>query len=108
MLCTCGSQVCPPSVERRVQLPSQALRNSSGSLLQCRTHASICAGSQRSSARYWSMCSQVAPVNELITSVPEASSMMPASRSSSGVLLMIAGSVQVSPPSLLRMRSVLP
>ena len=47
-------------------------------------------------------------MNQLITSVPEASSTMPASRSSSGVLLIVAGSVQVSPRSPLLISSVLP
>ena len=60
MLGTGGSQVRPPSVERRVQLPIQARRVSSGTFLQCRAHASICAGSQRSRARNASKCSQVA------------------------------------------------
>ncbi|MDD9989393.1 MAG: hypothetical protein OXQ31_24215 [Spirochaetaceae bacterium] len=108
MLGTGGSQVPPPSVERRVQLPSQARRVSSGILLQCRAHASTCAGVPRPSSRNRSKCFQVALVNQLITSVPEASSMIPASRSSSGVLLMITGSVQVSPPSPLLISSVLP
>ena len=108
VLGTGGSQVPPPSVERRVQLPSQARRVSSGILLQCRAHAPICAGVPRPSSRNRSKLSQVALVNQLITSVPEASSMMPASRSSSGVLLMITGSVQVSPRSPLLISSVLP
>ena len=55
-----------------------------------------------------STLTQVGTVNQLTMTTPDRSTTTPASRSSSGVLLMVSGSDQVSPLSLLRTIWVLP
>ena len=102
MLPVASPQVRPPSVERRTQWPSHLRRSASVILAMCARHWFAASG------LYSGSCSKASDVNQLITSVPLPVTTSPASRSSSGVLLMVTGADQVLPPSALRTSWVLP
>ena len=96
---TWGSQVLPPSVERLDQWPWYLSLSRCGIFRQC-LNQDLCSSGYCS--LYLSGSEYEMPVNQVMTRAPVRVTTRPVSRSSSGELLTVSGSVHVSPPSLLR------
>ena len=105
MVLTWGSQVLPPSVERLDQWPWYLSLSRCGIFRQCLTQDMYSSGY---CSLYRAGSEYDVPVNQVITRAPVRVTSRPESRSSSGELFTVSGSVHVSPPSVLRMSWLTP